>query len=343
MNRSLFHRSSLALLAAVVVAGCTMAKEEAPSLTGPSEFANSIDLSISPDILTQDGGSQSTVTVVARGPNGATMSNLPLRAQIFVDGTATDFGSLSARNLVTDAQGRATLVYTAPASIPGIATFTTVEIGVTPVGTNFGNSSTRTASLRLIPPGGVIAGGNFLARISGPEQANDNELVVLSAQACAFESGTTECLPPPASIISYVWDLGDGRTATGPTVTHTFTRVGTFLVRVTITDAQGRAASGSRSISVVRGTAPTATFNVSPAAPRPGQPAFFNASAAAPAPGRRIVSYRWVFGDGTTSDEGPTTSHVYGTVGDYNVTLTVTDDAGRTQTSAPTLVKVANP
>lgn len=41
------------------------------------------------------------------------------------------------------------------------------------------------------------------------------------------------------SIVSYDWDLGDGTTATGPTVTHTYADEGIYSVSLTVTDNEG--------------------------------------------------------------------------------------------------------
>jgi len=63
----------LALVAAVALgaSACTVKKTEAPALTGPSELGLSLTVSATPDILTQDGSSQATVTVVARDSAGS--------------------------------------------------------------------------------------------------------------------------------------------------------------------------------------------------------------------------------------------------------------------------------
>ena len=58
---------------------------------------------------------------------------------------------------MTDANGRATLVYTAPGSPSGsFDSNARVRIVVTPVGTDFGNTSARTVTIRLVPTGGVV-------------------------------------------------------------------------------------------------------------------------------------------------------------------------------------------
>ena len=71
------------------------------------------------------------------------MRNLTLRTETRVGGTPVDFGTLSARSVVTGSDGKATLIYTAPPS-PAVSptSFLLVDIVVTPVGTDFNNSST---------------------------------------------------------------------------------------------------------------------------------------------------------------------------------------------------------
>lgn len=60
-----------------------------------------------------------------------------------------------------------------------------------------------------------------------------------------------------------------------------------------------------------------------------GEPTVFDASSSIPVIGT-IVSYKWDFGDGspTVITEIPTVSHIYTSLGNYRVTLTITNSAG---------------
>ena len=341
-----------AVLAATLASvSCTMKNQEAPPLTGPSEFGTAITITVSPDVLTQDGASQSLVTITARDQFGSPLPNLALRAEIFsplavvdADGNVTeifvpgDFGSLSARSLVTDANGRATLVYTAPGSPSGsFDSNARVRIVVTPVGTDFGNTSARTATIRLVPTGGVVPPDGLRPNFTPLDGATfiDQQVIVFDA------SSSSSPLNNP--IVSYTWDFGDGQSGSGRAVTHTYARAGSYNVRLTITDGFGRSAQTSHVIILGEGIGPTAVFTVSPADPVPFQAVSFNASGSTAAPGHRIVNYSWDFGDGTTMDTGssPRANKAtgYARVGTYSVTLIVTDDAGKTGvTSQPVAV-----
>jgi len=75
---------------------------------------------------------------------------------------------------------------------------------------------------------------------------------------------------------------------------------------------------------------PSASFTFSPLYPKPGENVIFNASASTP-DGGIIVSYRWDFGDGNSTDTSdPIIVHSYNFSGLFNVTLTVIDSEGCT-------------
>jgi PKD repeat protein len=312
----------------VASAGCTMKKQEAPALTGPSEFGTSITVQISPDVITQDGASQAVVTITARDANAAPARNLVLRAEISVDGVLADFGTLSARTVATGSDGRATLTYTAPAAVFG-GTTSVVDILVTPSGTDFNNSVARSAAVRLVPQGIVLPPAGLQAAFTfTPTTPSDGQSVVFDA--------TSSTAPANNPIAEFRWNFGDGRTATGPIVTHAFSDSGAFPVTLTVIDAFGRAASRVQTIQVSVGAGPTADFVSSPTTPLANEPVHFNASASKAPAGKSIASFRWDFGDGDFGS-GQTTTHEYDQNGDYTVTLTVTDTSGKTATKSSTV------
>ncbi len=132
--------------------------------------------------------------------------------------------------------------------------------------------------------------------------------------------------------IEYRWDFGDGQTGTGLSATHSYSQAGTYTVTFTATNS-GSTDSGTCEVRVI---APseivTITANkntVSICDPDPS--VRFSANVRGDAP----LSYRWDFGDGSTSSEA-TPSHTYAAEGTYTVTLTLTN-AGGTATRTMTV------
>ena len=309
-----------------VVSGCTMKSQDPPSLTGPSEFGVAITMEADSTILVLDGADSTRVVVTARDAKGKPKSGVNMRSEIFVGGTRADFGSLSQRTLSTNGDGVATLRYTAPAlpSGPAVDNGTTVVIAVTPMDAkDFDNESTRSVTIRLVPPGVVIPADGLQAAFTfTPSGPSDHQVVLFD--------GSTSTAPPNNPIASYSWNFGDGSTGSGRTATHSFNTPGTYAVTLTISDAYNRTATATQTVDVAGGTLPTASFLFSPSAPKVGENVNFNASASRPATGRTIRSYDWDFGDGEQkSTTTPITTHDYQKAGDFTVTLVVTDDAGR--------------
>jgi PKD repeat protein len=330
---SLSRGVSLVMLG--LLASCTMKDQEAPSLTGPSEFGKSINISVSPDVLQQDGRSQSVVTITARGPSGEPLRDVPLRAEIRVNGTPTDFGKLSASSLRTNGDGRAILTYTAPLGSPFVLEESIlVDIAVTPTESDFGNASARSSTLRLVAIGIVLPKdpdkvvATFTFSPNGP-----------TAEQTIFFDASGSSLGSNNPITTYSWDFGDGERGSGRTTTHSYDEPGDYLVTLTISDAIGRSAvSLPVTVKVVAGDPAHPTFTFSPIAPAPRTQVNFNASESTPGANRRIVSYSWDFGDGTPAQSGIQTAHTFVSAGTYTVTLTVTDDLGRpfsTSTTVP--------
>lgn len=145
---------------------------------------------------------------------------------------------------------------------------------------------------------------------------------------------------PPRRIVTYGWNFGDGRTATGVTVSRSFPTNGTYNIVLTVTDDAGAFAQATQTLTVgAAGSGPTAgTVTVSPTPVTTAITAFFNASAftAGTAP---IATYRFNYGDGSADDVGTsaTQSHRFTVAGIYTVRVTATDTLGRTATATLTV------
>lgn len=131
-------------------------------------------------------------------------------------------------------------------------------------------------------------------------------------------------------IVEYHWDFGDRSSPMGvsdnPTCEYTYTRPGTYIVRLSVIDDEGAAHWQQVAIVVTNGP-PTAVANVSNPGPYPGETIVFSAEGSQDYEGE-IVKYVWDFGDKTMQAEGATTSHSYIKGGYYVVTLTVFDKDG---------------
>jgi len=327
------HKLAALAVLTVAVAACTTKKTEPPPLSGPSGFGTALAITASPSVLSQDGHSTSQIVVQAYDGNNQPIRNLGLRADIWVNGTVTDFGQLSQKTASTGSDGRATFVYTAPAAVDNVDRQTVVSIAVTPVSGDARGDTPRQVDIRVVPTGTI--GGetdvpNFALSPIAPVQLQN---VTFDASDAVLDS----------QIIAYEWNFGDGGRATGRVASHQFRSVGTYTVTLTVTDSTGRKGSRSRSVSVGTSGVPVASFVFSPANPGIGEDIAFNASASTAVAPRTIVSYDWQFGTDRTGS-GMVVLKRYDTPGTYNITLTVSDDAGNKATSSQSVtVGTASP
>lgn len=344
-----FSFATLAV-AALLGAACTVHQTEAPALSGPSEAALSFSVTASPDSISQDGRSTSTIGLQARDASGRAVSNVPFRLDIRVDGVAVDYGTLSNRNLTTGSDGRTSAVYTAPPAPAtgssagtcsgGSAAVTVagrcVQIVATSVSNDYSTSSSRTAEIHLIPVGVIVPGAstpvaNFTVTPSTPK-ASEAILFDASKSCAGSLDSTGNCPASAGTIVSYEWSFGDSTSGSGRTTSHTYTLQRSYLVTLTVTSDKGVSASSTQAVNVGAGSTPTPAFTFSPSAPSPNQDIYFDATTSKPGTGHVLTRYVFNFGDGSTFSDSsmPTTSHRYTAAGTYQVTLTVADDSGQT-------------
>ena len=137
---------------------------------------------------------------------------------------------------------------------------------------------------------------------------------------------------------TYTWALGNEAVKTGRIQTHAFQTPGIHSVTLTVSDAAGTTASVQQNVTVTAAPRPTVTgINISPASPFAGQAASFTALFTV-APNHRIVSFQWLWGDGTnTTTSNASTTHVFDRNGTYVVTVTATDDLGQSASASATV------
>jgi PKD repeat protein len=145
-------------------------------------------------------------------------------------------------------------------------------------------------------------------------------------------SDTSACAPASISFIdqsqgaaAWAWSFGDGGFSAQQSPSHTYPNTGAYTVSLAITSQQGCSDTVSFN-SVIINPAPLANFS----APvqegcSPLQVSFIDASVSSTA-----LTYSWNLGNNTSSQQSP--QSVYYSPGPYNVSLTVTNTFGCSDT-----------
>jgi len=142
---------------------------------------------------------------------------------------------------------------------------------------------------------------------------------------CTFDATSST---DDKGIVSYSWNLNKypGGSATGPVVSATYPHPDTRYVTLTVTDAGGLSNSVTQTI-VIGSTpppnqAPVAQFGSSCT----NLACTFDSNGSSDDVG--ITNRTWTFGDGSSAGNVVSPSHAYASAGMYNVTLTVYDGGG---------------
>ncbi len=199
---------------------------------------------------------------------------------------------------------------------------------------NPGPANATTLMLEMIPFNGFGCRDTLAVRLRGGLDP-------------AFHSSATESYCAPHQIQFYnhnipallaTWNFGDGTTATGDTVSHTYTVPGIYIVTMTVTLANGCTGSVSDTIVIHN---PTASWNNN------GglfcRPTALSWTVNAPA----ATLFVWNFGDGQTATTTvPTANYLYGNTGTYQASVVVHFPGGCTitlQGNAPIVIENFTP
>ena len=159
-----------------------------------------------------------------------------------------------------------------------------------------------------IPPG--TAPGSYTVRALGPLDSADALFTIISIPPKALIDANplsgktplsvrfsgTRSSDEDGSISSYWWDFGDGTSATGIQVDHTYNRSGEYRATLTITDNEDT--SGTAFVTIrADNSPPVADARADRTSGSDPLTVIFDGSQSTD-PDGRIVSYRWDFGDG---------------------------------------------
>jgi PKD repeat protein len=192
-------------------------------------------------------------------------------------------------------------------------------------------ADTYKVRLRVVDTKGVSDRTSVKIKINEDPAETTPPIAVISApsngrigESIRFDAGRSTSLSP---IVSYRWSFGDGTSANGVSVDHTYNQANTYRVNLTVIAENGLSGSDNVNIRIdsVLNPADLQARIEGPDLAQVGQELFFDASRSTAV--NQVVSAAWNFGDGTTAN-GQRVPHTYQAKGNYNVTLTLKDDKG---------------
>lgn len=136
-----------------------------------------------------------------------------------------------------------------------------------------------------------------------------------------------------AATLTYAWNFGNGRTATGSVPKVTYTAAGTFTVTLTVKDEYAVTATTTLPVTIVEpagNVAPTAVISPPSCG---GLVCNVSGQTSSDPNVGDALTYSWDFGDATVPSTSSAASHTFLAAGTYVVTLRVTDGWGKSTTA----------
>ncbi len=254
-----------------------------------------------------------TITTPPAGSKYTTGQTITLASAITGGGTVSwTFGD------GTTATGTTTThTYT---GVSGVQTFT-----VTATVTNHWGTNSDTITIELAAPA--------VANIMDAEEAYIPIGSPINLTAAPQSDAALEAVP------TYTWNLGDGSTKTGRTISHTYAGIGTYTATVTVNNEHGQTATSSAK-TIHIGTPPATVTITVPQRATYGQDVAMSATSSGGTPD----TVSWTFGDGGTGT-GIAVTHTYtaGISGVATYTIVVTAENNYGSASASGQIQVAKP
>lgn len=203
---------------------------------------------------------------------------------------------------------------------------------------SFGDGSTSNS---VSPVKKYTTEGSFTIRLvsdfGGCKDSITKNITVVKKTKPAFAASDSIACNVPFSVQfknqttgnnSYKWEFGDGATSTETNPLHTYTKTGTFTVKLIVFNANGCSDTLTK-MQWIKIQKPVITIS---GVPQTGCNPVTIYPVAKVTSIKPIASYLWKFGDGATSNQvNPT--HTYTVAGNYDLTLIITTVNGCTDST----------
>jgi PKD repeat protein len=191
----------------------------------------------------------------------------------------------------------------------------------------FQNAGIYTVTLNM-----TIGAGCLATAVTTITVGHSNPAIASQSDACTGDIISLSA-SNTAAFTSFLWNFGNGNTASGTSVQTTYASAGQYTINLYTTDTSGCQDTFPVSININN---PIADFSLLPATVCLGNTVQFDNLS------QNSSSWNWNFGDGS-SDTLFEPSHVYAQTGIYSVTLTATENTCNVSKTVNAAITVVDP